>query len=166
FILSGSSVLIKKEVIIKNKLNFLSEAEPAEDVNFWIRLSRYGKFVFCNYKGVIYHRVDENSIMNKKSDKVKLTPPFLYKIDWSKFMQKEKEYLKKFIKKEYYKTAYNNRKKFLDKREFSLVLYKNNIKISIFNMIIYFIIRFMPEKVLNLIKLFLKKRGKDENICN
>jgi len=150
FILSGSSVLIKKDVIVDNNLYFYKEAEPAEDVNYWIRLSRFGKFRFCDYLGAFYYRVDENSIMNKKEDLPKLVPPFLLNVDFSQFKPEEIENLKKFIIKEYYKKAYQNRGKKFCKKELNqdLLIKKPDLK----EKVIYLMIRFIPDFLFNLLK--------------
>ncbi len=150
FILSGSSVLIKTKTIKDNNLLFYTEAQPAEDINYWIRLKEYGEFVFCNYIGLYYHRIDENSIMNKRFIISQKVPPFLFKINIASYDIENQKILQKFIRKEYFKKAFQNRGLILNKEEF--ITKFDNIKINKWNIFIYLMIRYCPEKIIYLYK--------------
>jgi len=151
FLLSGSSVLIDTAIIKKNNLKFLSNAEPSEDINYWLRLNQLGKFVFCNYIGLYYHRVDAESIMNKKSKESKLIPPFFYTIDFYQYNGEDKRNIKKFLVYEYYKKAYQNRGLPFRNEELSTKV-GAGVRIGSWNIFPYLIIRYCPQLVLDYIK--------------
>lgn len=155
FILSGSSVLIKASVIRELQLRFYENMTHGEDVNYWIQLSQYGKFVFCDYLGVVYHHVDEQSAMNKKITSAQLTPDYFYGLAWEDFRYNEQKNILKFLRREYYKKAYQNRGLSLRSQEFSGMVGKINLGFS--PIIIYTIVRFSPKAVLTMLK---KLKGK------
>lgn len=150
FLLSGCSVLIKKETILKNNMIFFKDSEPAEDVNFWIRLNQLGKFIFCDYIGLKYHRIDPNSIMNVKRKEAKKIPPFFHKVNLKNYSKEELTLAKKFLLKEYMKTAYQNRNIPFKKYEFTNNT--NEVNLKVIYKIIYLIIRFLPKTILKIIK--------------
>lgn len=155
FLLSGSSVMLKSKVIKDFNIKFESASEPAEDNNYWLRLNKYGQFVFCNYVGLFYHRVDENSIMNKKKNTAQLVPPFFHGIDISHYSKSDQKIIKHFLQKEYYKKAYQNRGLLLRKEELSL---SNVTKMNhgFLLTIIYLCIRYFPSFTIKFYKKIKK----------
>lgn len=158
FILSGSSVLIKTKTIKQEDLLFYTEAQPAEDINYWIRLKDLGDFVFCDYIGLYYHRVDENSIMNKKFIKSQPIPPFLYNVDVDSYDADTKSDLKKFIIKEYFKKGFQNRGLALEKNELSSQYF--DMKLPLWSKVIYLAIRYTPDFVFSIKNHLLQIRFK------
>lgn len=150
FILSGSSVLIKSSVIKAYQVYFHENMTHGEDVNYWIQLSRYGKFVFCDYLGVIYHRGDAQSAMSRRARQAQLTPDYFYKLPIERFHRKEQADSLRFLRREYYKKAYQNRGLPLDRKEFSGKI--GAIKIGYFSVWVYVAIRFCPSSVFVLLK--------------
>lgn len=160
FLLSGSSVLIDTEIIKKYDLLFLPDSEPSEDINYWLRLNQLGKFVFCDYVGLFYHREDTNSIMNKKTKIAKLVPPFFYDIDFDKYDRKEKSTIKKFLSREYYKKAYQNRGIPLKKEELSTTV-GSGVQIGKLSTLVYLAIRYCPQCIFSLYKKFKSISGRN-----
>ena len=152
FLLSGSSVLIDTEIIKKHNLSFLSKSEPTEDINYWLRLNQLGEFVFCDYIGLFYYRVDSESIMNKKSNESKLVPPFFYTIDYNLYNNGEQKNIKKFLTREYYKKAYQNRGFPLKKEELSTQV-GGGVQIGELQILIYLAIRYCPEIIFKFYKM-------------
>lgn len=151
FLLSGSSVLIKSKIIKNHSLIFFSEAEPAEDINYWLRLNKLGDFVFCDYVGLYYHRVDDNSIMNKKTNQAKLTPPFFYGINMKNYSKDDNDNINKFLSREYYKKAYQNRGLPLTQEELSTQV-GGGVQIGRWNILTYLAIRYCPQFIFTLYK--------------
>ncbi len=120
FIFSGSSVMLRARGVREAGLWFLGSAEPAEDVNYWLRLSRVGSMVYCRYLGAIYHRDDANSIMNRVVNRALPVPPFLEEVDVSAFSARELGHLRRFLRREYLKKAYQNRGKPFSSREWRI----------------------------------------------
>lgn len=150
FLLSGCSVLIKKEIIKNHELFFFKDSEPAEDVNYWIRLNQLGDFIFCDYLGLKYHRVDPNSIMNKKNFIPKKIPPFFHKVNLDNYSEQELKEAEKFLEKEYLKKAYQNRGLKFSFDEFSMN--SNEIKLGIKSKIFYIIVRYVPINIIKILK--------------
>ena len=144
FTLSLSSVLIKSDIIKNYNLLFQKEAIPAEDINYLIMLNSYGKFVYCDYLGGYTHK---NNI-NKKSNELKLLADYFYKIDISLYNSKELSFVKKFIKKEYLKLAFENRGKAFEKEEF--ILNYHGLSLGFVSSLLYIFIRFSPKFLLKL----------------
>jgi len=158
FILSGSSVLIRSSAIREHQLRFYEHLTHGEDVNYWIQLSSCGKFVFCDYLGVTYHRVDEQSAMNMKKQTVQLVPDYFHGVSMSNYNDKEIRNIKKFLSREYYKKAYQNRGLSSKKEEFSGKI--GDIQIGWGAVILYLSIRFCPELIFSLyrtLKMYMKK---------
>lgn len=149
FILSGSSVLIKLSVIKEHQLQFYEHLAIGEDVNYWLQLSQVGKFVFCDYLGLLYHRIDDKSAMNKKRKEVQLVPEFFYGINMENYNKSEMENVKKFLTREYYKKAYQNRGLLLNSDELSTQM-GGGVQINELSILPYLVIRYCPQFVFNL----------------
>ncbi len=165
FILSGSSVLIKASVIRKHQLRFYENMTLGEDVNYWIQLSQYGKFVFCDYLGLIYHRADEQSAMNRKKQIAELTPNYFHGLTMSNYNVNEIKNIKKFLSREYYKKAYQNRGSISKKEEFLGKI--GDTKIGWGSVILYLSIRFCPEFIFSVyrkVKTYKRERMYKESI--
>ncbi len=162
FLLSGSSVLIDARTIKNHNLQFLPNSEPTEDINYWLRLNQLGEFIFCDYVGLLYHRADGESIMNKKSDEAKIVPPFFYTIDLNRYNNEDQKNIKKFLSREYYKKAYQNRGLPFGDEEL-LTQIGGGVQISRLNILLYIAIRYCPKSVIDLykrIRTFVRKINK------
>ena len=157
FLLSGSSVLIRKDIIDDNRLLFYQESEPSEDINYWLRLNKVGNFVFCDYAGLFYHRVDHNSIMNKKTKEAKLVPPFFYNINTEEYSEKDQNTIKGFLTREYYKKAYQNRGYTFRRKELSNYI-GGGIEIANKSVLVYLAIRYCPQFIFSLYKSYKKEK--------
>lgn len=155
FLLSGSSVLIKLSEIKENKLKFSVQLEHGEDINYWLRLSQFGKFVFCDYIGLLYHRVDDQSAMNKNRQKAQLVSHFFDTIDVEKYNEKGRTNVKKFLTREYFKKAYQNRGLELKREELSTSV-GGEIQISRLKILPYLSIRYCPKFVFSIYKSLRK----------
>ena len=151
FILSASSILIKLSVIRKYQLHFCEQMSHGEDMNYWLQLNRYGKFVFCDYLGLLYHRIDDEGAMNKKTQEAQLVPEYFCGIDVKDYHKKELDDIKKFLSREYYKKAYQNRGLSLKREELSTVI-GGGIKIGRWNVLPYLAIRYCPQFVFDMYK--------------
>ena len=159
FILSGSSVLIRLSVIREHQLYFYEHLTHGEDVNYWIQLSSCGKFVFCDYLGVVYHHVDEKSAMNQKIKQAQLTPDYFYGLVWEGYSNDDQEKVLKFLRREYYKKAYQNRGLSSKKEEFLGKI--GDIQMGYFSVMIYTIIRFCPIFIFAMYKRIKNLKGKE-----
>lgn len=158
FILSASSVLIRSSVLKEHELFFCETMTHGEDVNYWIRLSRYGKFVFCGYIGAVYYHVDTQSAMNRKLQTVQMTPDYFYGLPWNTFDNTEQKNIFKFLSKEYYKKAFQNRGLPPKKKELSARI--GTIKLGYFPRLIYLFIRYCPENIFEFLKQMKKRKEK------
>ena len=143
FIFSGSSVMLRTRRVREAGLWFLGSAEPAEDVNYWLRLSRVGSMVYCRYLGAIYHRDDANSIMNRVVNRALPVPPFLEEVDVSSLSARELRHLRRFLRREFLKKAYQNRGKPFSSREWRIP--GEAASPGWFARLAYAFIRFLPD---------------------
>ena len=120
FLLSSSSVMLRTNIVRDANLWFLPSAEPAEDVNYWIRLWGIGPFVHCSYVGAVYHRDDPDSMMNRMTRSALPVPPFLEEVEVSSLSSRELGHLRRFLRREYLKKAYQNRGKPFSSREWRI----------------------------------------------
>jgi glycosyltransferase involved in cell wall biosynthesis len=157
FILSGSSVLIQASVIREHDIRFSETLTHGEDVNFWIQLHQYGMFVFCSYLGVIYHHADAYSAMNRKREKAQLTPEYFRGLVYSEYSPEEQSSIKKFLRREYIKKAYQNRGLSWRGAEFSSKV-GGDVGIGRLMSLVYLIVRFTPEYIYTLYRKW-KNRG-------
>ncbi|BAO43685.1 glycosyltransferase family 2 protein [Thiolapillus brandeum] len=144
FILSGSSVMLRTHIVRDASLWFLSEAEPAEDVNYWIRLSGIGPFVYCSYQGAVYHRDDPDSIMNRLNRMAAPVPPFLESVEVGSLSGEQQHQLRRFLSREYLKKAYQNRGKPGTGQEYRLSG-QAGISPGMMVRLAYVVIRYVPE---------------------
>ena len=157
FLLSGSSVLVKSSVIKKNKLQFPEQLIVGEDINYWLQLLQFGNFVFCDYLGLIYYRVDEQSAMKQSMKKVELVPLFFQGIDVEAYNDKDKKNIKKFLTQEYYKKAYQNRGLSFRDEELSTSI-GGGVQIGRTNVLVYLAIRYCPQFIFSLYKSYKKEK--------
>ncbi len=151
FIIHTSTILIKREIIQKNKLKFDEQLKIGEDVNFWLKLSLLGSFSISNYIGGIYNREDLNSLMNNQENQVRYVPNFFKGIDIIKnYDKKNKSYIEKLLKNSYISTAHYNRGLPFKKEEINNKYIKQNFSPLI--IFLYLLIRFMPNLIYKLIK--------------
>ena len=155
FLLSGSSVLIKSSVIIENKLRFNETMILGEDINYWLLLERIGSFVFCDYIGLLYHRVDNNSAMNKLYQHASLTPVFFSRLNLKKYNHKELDIIIKILSREYFNKAYQNRKLLFNGEEL-LTKIGGGVQIGRYKKFVYLTIRYCPEFIFNILKKIKK----------
>lgn len=149
FILSASSVLIKVDIIKQHQLKFNETLSLGEDINFWLGLNHLGDFIFCSYIGLKYHRTDNESAMNVKVKTAQLVPEYFLQIDIQKYKQDDLRKIKTFLRKEYFKKAYQNRGLQLKSYELSNQV-GGGVKIGWHNILLYMLIRYCPEFVFDL----------------
>lgn len=143
------SCLIKKKYIEEYNLNLEEELSIGEDINFILKFNQYSKIYFINKYGLFYNRDDENSMMNKLS-KYRDFPYYFKNIAIDKYTSSEKKEMKKFLKNEYLKIAFQNRDVKMSFQEIKDNVIK--IDVSLLDKITYIIIRFIPKILMNKLK--------------
>ena len=153
FILSGSSVLIRSSFREDGLLKFLKQSEPAEDMNLWIRLAKRGDFIYCNYRGALYHRVDPGSLMNRQKHRADKVPPYFFGVDPSSYNRLDRRQIHKFLRREYLKKAFQNRGLRFVKGELNTQL-GPGFNLGPWLTIPYVAVRFVPKLVFNVLQRF------------
>lgn len=161
FVLSASSVLIRTSVIKKHKLLFYESMTHGEDVNYWIRLNRYGNFVFSDYAGAIYHHIDAQSAMHKKTETAQLVPDYFHGLNLQMYNKDAQQNILTFLEHEYYKKAFQNRTLRSKKEEFSGII--GSIRLRPLSRMIYVFIRYCPESIFEFL-MKIKKYKENRNV--
>ena len=154
FILSASSVLIRSSIVKMHDVLFYEDMKHGEDVNYWIRLSRYGEFVFSDYPGAVYHHVDAQSAMNRKVETVQWTPDYFRGLAWSSFDDVERKNIVIFLTREYYKKAFQNRGVSSSRGEFLGKI--GEVQLGYFPRFVYLCIRYCPDRIFAFLKQIKK----------
>lgn len=138
------SILVKLSLLEEHNIRFQENMKMGEDINFLLQISQLGRFVQYNSIGFIYHRDDPHSAMTRKVTQAQLTPLYFYGIDVEKYNKKDQINIKKFLSREYYKKAYQNRGLPFIKKELSTKI-AGDVQINRLNSLVYLAIRYCPE---------------------
>lgn len=149
FVVSCSSAMVRRSALEKYGVRFQEGMRYGEDLNFWIRLSRLGSFIYCDYPGSLYHRDDPNSGMNRRLRSGERAADLFFGLIKSDFTSAELDDIRKFLARERLKTAFRNRgAKFSSKEIASVNFYAMNA----FDVLCYVAIRYLPRWVFQLVK--------------
>lgn len=151
------STMFKKTIIDTHGLKFYEHMKIGEDINFLIKNSLIGECVITDYIGLIYHRDDEQSAMNKKKHEALLTPLYLCDVNYEKQKLQVQQYMKQFLINEYYKKAYQNRGLSINRKEFSVRI--AGVNIGYFHIMVYSVIRFFPKLFVSVFKKIKNYKG-------
>ena len=144
FSLHIGSSMFKKSVIDTYTIKFYEHIKIGEDVNFLIRISRLGECILSNYVGLIYYRDDENSAMNRGGQEAALVPLYFYGMDQEKWSTEEHKCIVKFLRREYIKKAYQNRRLPWRQEELTSEI-SGGVEIGKLTVLLYLTIRYTPE---------------------
>lgn len=145
------STMYKKSTIDTYGTRFFEHMYLGEDVNFMIRVSRFGTCLLSDYTGMVYCHDDDASAMHKQSENVVITPLFLEGLQEESWSKKEHGFIIKFLRREYLKKAYQNRGLSWDKQE-GFTKLSGDIEVGRICAMCYMLIRYIPEAILNLLK--------------
>jgi GT2 family glycosyltransferase len=109
FVTSCSSTLLRTDRLRQHTLLFNEGMKLGEDVNFWIRLSRFGPFLYCDFNGARYHHDDPMSGTASARAAAMEMPDYFAGLSRSDFDPQRLALARKFIGREYLKNAYQNR---------------------------------------------------------
>jgi glycosyltransferase involved in cell wall biosynthesis len=154
FVTSCSSTMVRASVLQQNRLQFNEKLGRGVDVNFWINLSRYGPFLYCDFAGARYHRDDPMSEMIRPRSTAKAMPNYFLDIPGSAFTPGQLRNIDRFLKVEYLKAAYLNRGLPFVRAEMACAELQRR---RLFTDVLYFGVRFLPYAILRLAK---KVKGK------
>lgn len=155
FVNSSSSTMVRTNFLRERKLRFDEVMTRGEDVNFWISLARHGDFVYCEFRGVCYHRDDVNSKMNCRSATAEAMPDFMRGISLSDLTKRQIASVNRFLGVEFVKAAYVNRGLPFRKEEMACQSLQRRGWTGIAS---YLVVRFSPGIFISLIKLAKKIR--------
>lgn len=153
----GSS-MYRKSTIDTHTIKFYEHVHLGEDVNFMIRVSRFGPCLLSNYTGMVYFHDDDASAMHKKSNNVILTPLFFEGLSQEVWSQKECGHIQKFLRREYKKKAYQNRGLSFQKEELNTSV-GGGFEIGRWMLPIYLLIRFIPSFIFVMMKKVRETHG-------
>jgi len=109
FVTSCSSTMVRASLLKECHIEFDETLRRGEDLNFWIKLSRQGEFVHCDFDGARYHREDAMSAMNRRSPAGERMPDFFRGMSEDDFTEEERVDIRRFLRTEYLKQAFQNR---------------------------------------------------------
>ncbi|MBT0653118.1 glycosyltransferase family 2 protein [Geobacter luticola] len=143
------SGVIAKSALDRSGELFDTDLSIGEDLNFFIRMSLFGDIYLSDVVSVIYHRCDNNSMMNYSGQKPKVTPDFFKGVSIDKMSKENLRHARKFMFREHLKRGYQNRSLTFSFRELS----QNNYVVApgATGQLAYVIVRFMPEFLLRAI---------------
>lgn len=109
FVTSCSSTMVRAALLKECHLEFDETLRRGEDLNFWIRLGRHGEFVHCDFDGARYHREDAQSEMNRIPASGECVPDIFRGLSADDFDEEEQVAIRRFLRREYLKRAFQNR---------------------------------------------------------
>ncbi|MEA3491791.1 MAG: glycosyltransferase family 2 protein [Campylobacterota bacterium] len=149
FSLHIGSSMFKKSMLDEYRVKFYEHIKIGEDINFLIRVSRLGEFILSECVGLIYYRDDESGAMNSVGDVSALVPQYFYGMESEKWSDDEKQKIVMFLRSEYFKKAYQNRKLPWRKEEMS-TRFAGRVEIGKVYIVPYLFIRYIPEFIYSL----------------
>ena len=141
------STMFRRSLIETHYIRFFEHMRLAEDVNFMLRMSRLGESLLSSYVGLVYYQEDTESAMKQTSKTAALTPLYFEGMEGETWSASEQASIKKFLRREYIKKAYQNRKLALHTEELSTKIGAGTQQIGRWNILPYFVVRYMPEFV-------------------
>lgn len=158
FVTSCSSTMVSAATLHTYGVLFNEGMKRGVDLNFWIKLSGLGDFIYCDFKGAIYHRDDFSSEMNRSRKEGEAMPDYFSGMARSDFNADQLKRIKHFLAWEYMKNAYQNRCiPFKITEMKTMTLGKRSVLFDS----AYLMIRFAPRLLLRLIKQFKTKQQVD-----
>ena len=153
------SVMFRSRFLNAVPLRFFVPMRMGEDVNFMLRASLKGSVAFSDYTGLIYYRDDRQSAMYRRSNESKPVPGYIEGINIATLDIRERTLLKRFLRTEYLKKAYQNRGTHFRSEEMTRA-WAGGISVGMIAAAGYLAIRFVPEfifvfyRTLNKVKIF------------
>lgn len=144
-------VLFNKSLLKKHNIRFCKNMKMGEDINFILQVSQLGRFVQYDSLGFIYHHDDLHSAMTRKITQAQLTPLYFYGIDVDNYNKKYQSNIKKFLLREYYKKAFQNRGLPLRREELSSQI-GGGVHIRKISGLVYLAIRYCPQFIFTFYK--------------
>jgi len=142
----GSS-MFKRDLLHSRQIRFYEHMRLAEDVNFMLRVSRFGRSMRSDYIGLVYYQDDVHSAMKQKHVTASPVPAYFEGMADEPWSPEERGQIKKFLFREYMKKAYQNRGVHFQKEELHIVTSGGNVSVWRWSIVPYMMIRFMPEWV-------------------
>ena len=139
------STLFKTSLLYDKALRFNESMRLAEDVNFMLRVSRYGKVILSDYTGLVYFQDDAQSAMKQQSQHAALVPHYFEGMEKEPWSGSEEKQIRKFLFREYLKKAYQNRRLPWRREEWSCHVGGGSLEIPSMSRIPYVAIRYTPE---------------------
>ncbi|HEY2345032.1 MAG TPA: glycosyltransferase family A protein [Xanthomonadaceae bacterium] len=156
FVTSCSSTMVRASLLSECGIEFDETLRRGEDLNFWVRLSRQGDFVYCEFDGARYHRDDATSEMNRRRAGVEPTPDIFRGLSEQEFEPEELVHIRRFLRREYLKQAFQNRGLPFDAKEMVRGALSGN---SAVDGLAYRAVRFAPERAMDAAKRARKWLG-------
>lgn len=154
FVTSCSSTMVRASVLWQERLQFNEKMGRGVDMNFWINLSRYGPFLYCDFAGARYHRDDPMSEMIRPRNVAQPMPNYFLDIPGSAFSPGQLRNIDRFLKVEYLKAAYMNRGLPFRRTEMACAALQRR---RLLTDVLYFGVRFSPSAILGLAKKLKSK---------
>jgi len=158
FPLHIGSTMYKKSLLEVGHIRFDEAMKLGEDVNFMIRVSRWGECMLSDYTGFVYCHDDEQSAMHGAAKNAVLTPLYFNGLSMQQCTSEEYKQIMKFLRREYMKKAYQNRGLAFDKDELSTKV-GGGVEIGKRMAIVYLLIRYTPSVIISLAHMLKAKRS-------